>query len=664
MGRAQWLKDQGVKEDFLGTVDLKEVEGFSLLFVARAGKCIGWIGMQDQTRAEAREALAELKTIGIRRIAMVSGDRQPVAARVAGEIGCEEVIGECLPQNKVEFVRQIKAKGYRVAVVGDGVNDAPALAAGDLGIAMGAAGSEVAIHSATIALMNNDLRRLPFLVRLSRQTRSVINQNFLVGILFVIGGMVLAALKFIINPIVAAVLHVVGSLMVVFNSARLVRQGEELEPHLAPTIDSPGHRPRHHASIAPRPADAQPCDRMSAIADIAPSAPAAGDKQKLGQPIVSVRGLTKIFKDFWGRDKARAVDNVDFEVRRGEVFGLLGPNGSGKSTTVKMLLGLLYPTRGHIEVFGHSPRHVGTKAKIGYLPEESYLYRFLDSHETLNFFGNLFDLPPAQRKKRTEELLEMVGLKDGRTRVVGEFSKGMQRRIGLAQALINDPDLVILDEPTAGLDPIGCREVKDLILALARRGKTVILSSHLLSDVEDVCDRVVIYYGGRIQAMGTLKELLAKPDSIRITMPPLSRETMQQVLDTIRHDVAADKIEIDNPRQNLESYFLEVVRKARENLAETSGATSGSRVAPYLRGNAEAAPSTERVLERLTVSAAPPVAPVVPPKPEEKVDQARLHSLTQPAAPAPEPAAAPALRAAGGFKQGQRETVCIARQAE
>jgi ABC-2 type transport system ATP-binding protein len=381
---------------------------------------------------------------------------------------------------------------------------------------------------------------------------------------------------------------------------------------------------------------------MSAAVEIPPSVPAPGDKPESRQAIVSVRGLTKVFKDFWGRDKARAVDNVDFEVRKGEVFGLLGPNGSGKSTTVKMLLGLLYPTRGHIEVFGHSPRHVKTKAKIGYLPEESYLYRFLDSHETLNFFGNLFDLPPAQRKKRTEELLEMVGLSQVRTRVVGEFSKGMQRRIGLAQALINDPDLVILDEPTAGMDPIGCREVKDLILALARRGKTVILSSHLLSDVEDVCDRVVIYYGGRIQAMGTLKELLAKPDAIRITMPPLSRETMEQVLETIRHDVAADKIEIDNPRQNLESYFLEVVRKARESSAETSGATSGSRVAPYLRGGAEAASPSERVLERLTAPAAPqPVEPAAPPKPVEKVDETKLQSLARPAAPLPEPAAAP-----------------------
>jgi Cd2+/Zn2+-exporting ATPase len=230
VGRAQWLKDNGVHDDFLKSVDLNEAEGFSLIFVARNGKCIGWVGLQDQTRPEARESLVELKRVGVRRIAMISGDRQPVATRVAREIGCEEVMGECLPQNKVDFVRQTRAKGYRVAVVGDGVNDAPALAAGDLGIAMGAAGSEVAIHSATIALMNNDLRRLPFLVRLSRQTRSVINQNFLVGILFVIGGLILAAMKYI-NPIVAAFMHVLGSLIVVFNSFRLVRSGEELEPY-------------------------------------------------------------------------------------------------------------------------------------------------------------------------------------------------------------------------------------------------------------------------------------------------------------------------------------------------------------------------------------------------------------------------------------------------
>jgi Cd2+/Zn2+-exporting ATPase len=230
IGRAQWLRDNGVANGFVDSVDLKETEGWSLIFVACNNRCIGWVGLQDQTRAEARESLIELRQAGVRRIAMVSGDRQPVAARVAREIGCEEVLGDCLPQNKVDFVRNMKARGYRVAVVGDGVNDAPALAAGDLGIAMGAAGSEVAIHSATIALMNNDLRRLPFLVRLSRVTRQVINQNFCVGIGFVMGGLVLGTLNYI-NPVMAAVLHVAGSLLVVFNSFRLVREGEALESH-------------------------------------------------------------------------------------------------------------------------------------------------------------------------------------------------------------------------------------------------------------------------------------------------------------------------------------------------------------------------------------------------------------------------------------------------
>jgi len=250
VGRAQWLRDNGVRDDFIKSVDLNETEGWSLIFVSRNGQCIGWVGLQDQTRAEARESLTELKASGVRRIAMVSGDLQPVATRVAREIGCEEAKGECLPQNKVDFVRSIKSKGYQVAVVGDGVNDAPALAAGDIGIAMGAAGSEVAIHSATIALMNNDLRRLPFLVKLSRSTRSVINQNFLFGVAFIIGGMTLSALSYV-PPIVAAAMHTGGSLIVVFNSARLVRKGEELEhyhPEPAP------QKPTRQSPPEPRPA--------------------------------------------------------------------------------------------------------------------------------------------------------------------------------------------------------------------------------------------------------------------------------------------------------------------------------------------------------------------------------------------------------------------------
>ncbi len=377
-----------------------------------------------------------------------------------------------------------------------------------------------------------------------------------------------------------------------------------------------------------------------AVAELSPKSNPLSrpDPKSNGEVVVSVRGLTKVFNDFWNRPKARAVDNVDFDVKRGEVFGLLGPNGSGKSTTVKLLLGLLNPTKGHIEVFGHSPRHVKTKARIGYLPEESYLYRYLNSRETLDFFGNLFQLDKRERDNRAEQLLEMVGLSQTRMRAVGEFSKGMQRRIGLAQALINDPDLVILDEPTSGLDPIGCREIKDLILALARRGKTVILSSHLLSDVEDVCDRVVIYYGGKVQALGTLKELLATPDTLRITTPVLSRETMTQVLDVIRKDVAADKVRVDNPTQNLESYFLDVVAKAKQAAAETSGAQSGARVAAYLRGDAEARPAAEKVLERLTVAQAVPAAAAVPAeKVKPAVDERKLEAMTKPAEPSPAP---------------------------
>jgi ABC-2 type transport system ATP-binding protein len=228
----------------------------------------------------------------------------------------------------------------------------------------------------------------------------------------------------------------------------------------------------------------------------------------------------------------------------------------------------------------------------------------------------------------------------------------MQRRIGLAQALINDPDLVILDEPTAGLDPIGCREVKDLIVALARRGKTVILSSHLLADVEDVCNRVVIYYGGKIQAAGSLKDLLAEPDTLRITTPVLPRETLERVLEIIRKDITTGEVRVDNPTQNLESYFLDVVQKARAAAAETSGAQSGARVAAYLRAGAEERPA-ENILEKLALpqqAAKPatrptPAAPVAAPKVDEKKLEAMAKAAapaSAPAKPAPAPEAKPA----------------------
>ncbi|MFA7485531.1 MAG: ABC transporter ATP-binding protein, partial [Phycisphaerae bacterium] len=232
--------------------------------------------------------------------------------------------------------------------------------------------------------------------------------------------------------------------------------------------------------------------------------------------------LTKVFSDLWGRDKVYAVDNLELKIRYNEVFGLLGPNGSGKTTTLKVLLGLLHPTKEKALLLGGDSTDPKINSRIGFLPEESYLYTYLTARETLDFYGRLFSLPSQIRKARVEALLDMVGLKAVANRPVGTFSKGMARRIGLAQALINDPELLILDEPTTGLDPIGTRQIKDLILQLAKRGKTILLSSHLLADVEDVCDRITVLYGGKIQAEGKVKELLQQADKTQIISGRLS----------------------------------------------------------------------------------------------------------------------------------------------
>ena len=298
-------------------------------------------------------------------------------------------------------------------------------------------------------------------------------------------------------------------------------------------------------------------------------------------PAIQATDLRKTFRDFWRRPRVEAVRGLSFAVPAGQVFGLLGPNGSGKSTTIKMILGLLFPTAGRLEVLGASPRAVAVKSRIGYLPEESYLYPHLTPVETLAFYARLFRLPRAVARERIEQLLEMIGLAHARNRPVGEFSKGMARRIGLAQALLNDPDLVILDEPTAGLDPQGTRQVKDLILALAARGKTVLLSSHLLADVEDVCDRIAILYNGRIQAMGPIKDLLEEKSRLQLTIPELPPDAMKRVLTVIRESVGQDP-EVDHPRRNLEHYFLEVVEKARRGSADSSGVGPSEGVARYL----------------------------------------------------------------------------------
>lgn len=273
--------------------------------------------------------------------------------------------------------------------------------------------------------------------------------------------------------------------------------------------------------------------------------------------IVKTEGLTKTFMDFWTRRRVEAVRDLSIEIHRGEVFGLLGPNGSGKSTTVKMLLGLLFPTRGRVLVLGQPPRDVATKSRIGFLPEESYLYRFLNADETLDFYGRLFDLPKDERRRRAGELIERVGLKEARRRPLKEYSKGMARRIGLAQALINDPDFVILDEPTSGLDPKGRREMKDLILELRAKGKTVLLCSHLLPDVEDVCDRVAILNRGDLLVCRPLKDLLAQMDRVQILARNLPAEGLEKVKAAIGEN-RGEVLAVDHPTTTLEEVFLEL----------------------------------------------------------------------------------------------------------
>ena len=300
-------------------------------------------------------------------------------------------------------------------------------------------------------------------------------------------------------------------------------------------------------------------------------------------PVVDAVGLTKVFRDFWLRTKARAVDNVDLEIQPHEIFGLLGPNGSGKSTIIKMILGLLHKTRGRLTVFGRLPSDVSIKKRIGFLPEESYLYRFLNPRETLEYYGKLFGLDHRTRQRRTDELLEMVGLSQVAHRTVGEFSKGMMRRLGLAQALINDPDFLILDEPTAGLDPIGTKQVKDLILELGRRRKTILLSSHLLADVEDICTRMVVLYGGKIRAQGTADELLRDTQRTVIQTARLRPETITRIEGLLNEAEQIGIERVESPRQRLEQFFLDIVERARSEQVETSGALHGGQTASFLR---------------------------------------------------------------------------------
>ncbi len=298
------------------------------------------------------------------------------------------------------------------------------------------------------------------------------------------------------------------------------------------------------------------------------------------QYAIETFSLTKIFSDWWGRDKVYAVDELNLQVQYNEVFGLLGPNGSGKTTTLKMLLGLLYPSSGRAIVLGGDSSDPKINARIGFLPEESYLYRYLNARETLDFYGRLFGLPPKVRKMRIEALLDMVGLKAAANRPVGTYSKGMARRIGLAQALINDPDLLILDEPTTGLDPIGTRQIKDLIVQLAKRGKTVLLCSHLLADVEDVCDRIAILYGGKIQAKGKVRELLQQTHKKQITTGSISDATVEKIKQLVETEEA--ECVVTSPMDKLETFFINTVFAAQQQSQPTGGAISTTHIGDFL----------------------------------------------------------------------------------
>jgi ABC-2 type transport system ATP-binding protein len=378
---------------------------------------------------------------------------------------------------------------------------------------------------------------------------------------------------------------------------------------------------------------------------------------------VETFSLTKIFSDWWGRAKVYAVDNLDLQVRQNEVFGLLGPNGSGKTTTLKMLLGLLHPTKGKALLLGGDGADPKINSRIGFLPEESYLYRYLTARETLDFYGRLFGLPAKVRQMRIEALLDMVGLKAVANRAVGTFSKGMARRIGLAQALINDPDLLILDEPTTGLDPIGTRQIKDLMLKLAERGKTILLCSHLLADVEDVCDRIAILYGGRIQTQGRVRELLQQTNKRQITTDAISDSTVEK----IKQLVAAEDGEciVSSPMDKLESFFIRTVMAAQQQAQPTSGAVSTTKIGDFLTRKGP----MESILDKLVSAPVSPQASQEAPA-REKVatapapDESLLTKLTRSAEPSPpkaiardEAAAAEAVEAQASDREHVRESI-------
>ena len=274
-------------------------------------------------------------------------------------------------------------------------------------------------------------------------------------------------------------------------------------------------------------------------------------------PAVRIENLTKIFPVPLRRQRVTAVRNISFEVRPGEVYGLLGPNGSGKSTTLKILLGLVTPNQGRAMIFGQDSRDYHSRQDVGFLPENPYFYKFLTAAETLRFYGKVCGMGGALLTKRIDELIHLVGLEDARDRRIGGFSKGMLQRIGLAQALIQDPRLVVLDEPTAGVDPAGSHQIRDLILDLKKRGKTVLLTSHLLEQVQEICDRVGIMARGEMIREGALADLVSVKNQTEFVIENATPEIRSQI-EILLQNSPAKLLSTSQPQRSLESVFLEL----------------------------------------------------------------------------------------------------------
>ncbi len=277
-------------------------------------------------------------------------------------------------------------------------------------------------------------------------------------------------------------------------------------------------------------------------------------------PAVEIKNLVKDFKTSFRRKPLRAVDGVSIRIMPGEVYGLIGPNGSGKSTTMKALLGLVAPTSGQCAIFGKDSLKVDSRNDVGFLPENPYFYKHLSGVETLRFYGKLCGLGGRRLADRVGELLALVDLEGARDRRIGGYSKGMLQRIGLAQALIQEPRLVILDEPTAGVDPLGSRQIRDLILKLRGRGITVFLCSHLLEQVQEVCDHVGIIFQGRMIREGRLEDLIAIEDQTEIVLHNASPELIAKIAALVKDSPDAELVRTGKPRTTLERLFLREIR--------------------------------------------------------------------------------------------------------